>query len=102
MAFVKGQSGNPNGRPKTQRAMFSEEIMRLCHEQNLHKAVIAKMARMALDGDVQCMKMIIERIEGKATTRVEVSTGSLLLQDFLEGIVNAGGVESAPDGEVAD
>lgn len=94
--FVKGQSGNPKGRPKKKKFLFTEEILRLCEEQNLHKAVIAKMARMALRGDVQCMKTLIERVEGKVMTRVEVSGGGMMLQDLIEGIANAGGVDQLP------
>lgn len=96
MAFQKGKSGNPHGRPPSSK-IFSDEIMRLCHEQNLHKAIIAKMARMALDGDVTCMKMIIERLEGKATQRFEVSTQSRTLQEIIEELADNGDSTAATD-----
>ncbi len=81
MTFQPGQSGNPAGRPKGSRtrAPLKDALNKYLNEKdkdgNLRLDVLAgKLYGMAIGGDVQAMKLIYERMEGKPKQAIEVST----------------------------
>lgn len=77
MAFKKGQSGNPAGKPKGTytKPRFSDFLK----EGDLDK-VIAKALQMAIDGNEGMMKLVIEHSLGKPMQPVEGSfSGDLVL-----------------------
>lgn len=62
MAFKKGESGNIKGRPKGAIGRRTQ----LCKLFEPHaEKLIAKAVELALDGDVQAMRLCIERIVPK-------------------------------------
>lgn len=67
--FQPGQSGNPNGRPKSKP--FREAIQRALEEAGDDKkalqAVAAALVGKAMMGDVPAIKEIADRIDGKVT-----------------------------------
>lgn len=70
MPFQKGQSGNPNGRPPREWTM-AELIRDALNEEEQQsgksfKHLVAKrLAHMAVNGDIQAIKEINDRIDGK-------------------------------------
>ena len=78
--WVKGQSGNPKGRPKKTHAMT--EILERTGDVEVdgktRKEIIAdKVWELAEAGDMVAIKYIYDRIEGAPTNRHE-----------MEGVVN--------------
>lgn len=63
MAFRKGKSGNPNGRPKgalSKRSQLAKLLEPKAEE------LIEKMLELALSGDVNALRLCIERLIPKA------------------------------------
>ncbi|HEX5461424.1 MAG TPA: DUF5681 domain-containing protein [Steroidobacteraceae bacterium] len=68
MAFVKGQSGNPSGRPKgarNRKTIIMEELSRD------GSALAAAIKAHALQGDAQLLALWLSRLEPPARKRVE-------------------------------
>ena len=72
MAFAKGQSGNPGGRgtDKPWREALRRALARKAGKGNgvdqSLELVANKVVELALSGDIQCIKEIGDRIDGKA------------------------------------
>jgi hypothetical protein len=75
MAFKKGQSGNPGGRPK--RDLTLTGALRLALRQKAHggqthlELIALKLLAMAEDGNLEAIKLAFERIDGKVIERIE-------------------------------
>lgn len=73
-----GQGGNPNGRPKKGEALSDvlRDLGRLRDVKKGDKKIARKRAlaervwQMALGGDIQAIRLIYDRIDGKATEHV--------------------------------
>lgn len=78
--FVKGQSGNPGGRPKlpwTFMGLYQEELEKVIATGDKAKtkieakrAMAKKLVQMAIDGDIQAIKELANRIEGLPLQRI--------------------------------
>lgn len=89
MAFKKGQSGNPKGRPKDTRTAELRALLR-SHSQ----ALVGKAKDMALDGDATAMRLCLERVLPPLKTKDEPVTvkglnGSASLVEQGQSIINA-------------
>jgi hypothetical protein len=77
MPFQKGQSGNPAGRPRNEQTITTV-LRRLLLEKEDGKAraehVAISLIRLARAGDVNAIKLVFERIDGKVTEPVDVTT----------------------------
>lgn len=64
-----GESGNPNGRPPKNRALSDLLRVALSHKGEdgitLRVAMTQKLAEMAAAGDLDAIKVVLERIDGK-------------------------------------
>lgn len=74
MAFKKGQSGNPGGRSKERiwRNAIERAIERAAKEgMQVVDELAEALVKKAKDGDVNALKEIGDRLDGKPTTTVE-------------------------------
>ena len=68
--YVKGHSGNPGGRPKnTLTTILKERMMEdvMINDKWLTTAdlIVDQAIQLALDGDMQAIKWIFERVDGR-------------------------------------
>jgi ribosomal protein L17 len=74
MAFKKGQSGNPAGAPKRPR-IFTQSLLTALKQTDADNVeaiqrIADKLVDLAKDGDVQAIKEIADRVEGKVPQAV--------------------------------
>ncbi len=75
--FPKGQTGNPNGRPKLTkltealREQLAEEMPN-APERTIAEAISRALIREALKGNVQAAREIADRTEGKPTQKLDL------------------------------
>lgn len=82
MPFVKGQSGNPNGRPKEENSITSmlrrygsqKVVERKGETLTREQAIALDMWTEALDGNQRVREYIIDRLEGRPTQHTETVT----------------------------
>ena len=74
--FKKGQSGNPNGRPKMPD--LKEAISKILSEekngQTALDAVLIALFKKALNGDVRAAQELLDRGFGKSQQNIDLST----------------------------
>lgn len=101
--FKKGQSGNPNGRPK--RELCIPDILRKIGREpgtvdgkfTKLDIVLRKVFEYALDGQPWAVAFIADRTEGRAIQKVEQTiTGKMGISEAIIAM------ETAPDPEEAD
>lgn len=74
--WVKGQSGNPKGRPKSGFAL-NEYITELANveledKKTMLEAVVGKVYEEALDGNMTAISFLADRVLGKASQSIAV------------------------------
>lgn len=72
MPFVKGQSGNPNGRPSARRQELSD-LLDSVFTQADRQAVIKAIVIDAKQGDNEARKLLLAYTFGKPVERKEIS-----------------------------
>jgi hypothetical protein len=87
--FQKGQSGNPNGRPKNSKNQMT--LMKQALEWELRKQisldvgkVMAKAIEMALDGNEAMIKLIIDKV----VPSVRASEDSEVQRERIQIVIN--------------
>lgn len=74
--WVKGQSGNPNGRPKSGFAL-NEYITELANveledKKTMLEAVVGKVYEEALDGNMTAISFLADRVLGKPSQQIGI------------------------------
>ena len=81
--FKKGQTGNPNGRPKKLPALDALMAEVLGEEQNgmtAAKAILAKLRQKAVAGDVRASEILLDRAYGKAKQALEITERTIFVE----------------------
>lgn len=70
--FQPGQSGNPNGRPKSKpfKDALKKAVAEAGADDEALKLVAAALLEKAKSGDVQAIKELADRMDGKVTQPV--------------------------------
>ena len=80
MPWKQGQSGNPQGRPKTKKTVAAE-IEKLLKRRvdkdgkkiTRRQAIAEIVTKMALDGDIQALKLLMNYNDGMPIQKTEIS-----------------------------
>jgi hypothetical protein len=75
--FPKGQSGNPNGRPKKLPALDLIMANVLGAEKDgisAGEAIIMKLREQALKGDIKAAQILLDRGWGKPKQNIDITT----------------------------
>ncbi len=77
MPWKPGESGNPTGRPSKRNAL-APALRTLLGRKQLDgrtnkQALLEALLETALSGDVQAIKLIFERVDGKVPEPIEIS-----------------------------
>ena len=78
--WKKGQSGNPNGRRNAYTDLIKEFSFQKVNDRERREIIVNKLFQLAERGDLNAMKMVIERLEGKALERQERTNKSEPIQ----------------------
>jgi hypothetical protein len=78
MGFKKGQSGNPNGRPKDGTS-WAAVLDKLCNEEikigeitmTKREAICRKLLKLASEGERWAIEALMDRIDGKPKQQIE-------------------------------
>jgi len=72
-SFKKGQSGNPGGRPAVLLTPLLREIMQATESGNISKAKLLAQTLVdkAIAGDMDAIKVVLDRIDGKVALPIE-------------------------------
>lgn len=74
MPFQPGQSGNPNGRPPKGRSLadcLRAELSREVKGKSKQQRIAEVVTRRALKGEMDAVRFIADRVDGKVPDRVE-------------------------------
>lgn len=77
MPWAKGQSGNPNGRPKTKPfcealQLVVKRIDKASGKEELY-LIAAKLLELAKSGNIEAIKEIANRLDGKSIQQLQHS-----------------------------
>jgi hypothetical protein len=72
--FQKGQSGNPNGRPKLRdiKEVISDLLSQEKNKQQLIDGLMTVIVNKALKGDLKAAEMLLSYTYGKPTQKTEI------------------------------
>ena len=75
--FIKGQSGNPNGRPKKLPELDKLMAEVLGEEKDgitAAKAILNMLRGKAAKGDIKAAQLLLDRAYGKAKQNIDITT----------------------------
>jgi hypothetical protein len=86
MAFKKGQSGNPGGRPKSKpfRDALSIELAARGEDAKSLRAIASQIIKKAEEGDLQAAREIADRLDGRPTQEAELVVEKRNVHDYSD------------------
>jgi hypothetical protein len=84
MPFIKGQSGNPGGRPKRDTSLtglLRKELNRKDGDAPGKTVIVKKLYELAKSGDVIALKYVFDRIDGKPIETVKADLSGAMTLD---------------------
>lgn len=91
--FKKGQTGNPNGRPKGSLRDIKDVLKDLLsqekNQQQLIDGLMSVVINKALKGDLKAVDMLLSYTYGKPTQKTEISGADGEKIEFKIDVVNA-------------
>lgn len=86
MAFKKGQSGNPGGRPKVKpfRDALRIELAARGEDSKSLRAIASKIIDAAEEGDLHAAREIADRLDGKPAQEAEVLIEKLGVHEYSD------------------
>lgn len=81
--FKKGQSGNPNGRPRKLPELDKLLFDVLGEEKDgisAAEAILKALRFKATKGDIRAAEVLLDRAYGKATSKIDLTSGGEKLQ----------------------
>lgn len=72
--WKKGESGNPNGRRNAYSDLIKQYSFTTNGDKERRELVVSKLFQLAERGDLNAIKFIVERLEGKSLERQERTT----------------------------
>jgi hypothetical protein len=72
---VKGQSGNPAGRRPGSKSHVSRELEKIVRAGGgkVARQIAQKLTDLALDGNTQAAKLLLDRLEGRVSSAEELA-----------------------------
>lgn len=100
MPYAKGTSGNPGGKPKSNK-QFKDALQIAIKRTEGDKTMLAKLAEALVDkavsGDVQAIREVADRLDGKPHQTSEIThiraRAAELSDDELAGYLSGGSSE---------
>jgi len=94
-AWKKGETGNPNGRPKGQRnyaTIYREALEKIANTKGMTADEIETMIEevgilKAMKGDFNFQRDIKDRLHGKAVNKTDITSGGEGIQPLLVKII---------------
>ena len=85
--FVKGQSGNPNGRPR-KLPKLDELLAEVLGEEKdgitAAKAILSVLRAKATKGDVRAAELLLDRAYGKSKQNLEITNHTIVVKHTEE------------------
>lgn len=107
MPWVKGQSGNPAGRPRRGQS-FADALRRALRERDPEtkrtrlQQVAEAAVQKAIAGDLDAIRFIAERIDGKVPDMVQ-SDGQLVIRvEYVDEHADGSSLSSTPGPAAGD
>lgn len=90
--FQPGQSGNPNGRPKSKpfKNALQEALKAAGGDEDMLNAVALALVKKAKEGDVPAIKELADRLDGKVTQPIggDEDMGPITVQAIVRTIID--------------
>lgn len=90
MPFVKGQSGNPAGR-KPSQPLITPSLRRMLTDKGrdgltVGEQVAAVLLSLARSGNVEAIKLVLDRVDGKVPNPLDLTSGGAPLIKAYIGV----------------